>query len=146
MESPVGSIEKSTGFIVGGVTVGKSTSLGLAIVNGVISGGVTLILIFGVFGGVIPNVTCGASKVIFIFGAPITFGSLGATGFFISILIGLTFGNVIFGAVIGSVTFKLIFGRTTSLGISIFGFIAISSFDTDFGRTFAIIWISTSGS
>ena len=103
-------------------------------------------MIFGVVGESIFNVTLGSPSVILIFGAPITVGSLGATGFSISILIGLTFGNFIFGAAIGVVTPKLIAGLTTSLGISICGVIVISSFKTDFGRTFAIIWISTSGS
>ena len=84
-----------------------------------ISGGVTLILIFGVSGAPRFNVTVGAAKLIFIFGAPITFGALGAIGSFISILIGLTFGNFKFGALIGLVTFKLIDGFTTGLGISI---------------------------
>ena len=96
-------------------------------------------MIFGVVGELIFNLTVGSANVIFILGAPITVGSLGATGFSISILTGLTFGNFIFGAVIGEVTLKLISGRTTSLGISICGLIEISSFVTDFGRTFAII-------
>ena len=76
-------------------------------------------MIFGVVGELIFNLTVGSANVIFILGAPITVGSLGATGFSISILTGLTFGNLIFGAVIGEVTLKLIFGRTTSLGMSI---------------------------
>ena len=122
-----------------------SETFGGSIVNVFTSGVGALIVNFGL-GGFISTPISGAPRVIEIEGASTgdTPPGFGVSGTFI--LIGFNVGRSILGAVIGSVTFKLIFGRTTSLGISIFGFIAISSLNTDFGRTFAIIWISTSGS
>ena len=122
-----------------------SETFGGSIVNVLTVGVGESIVNFGV-GGVILTPIVGAANVIEIEGASTfdTSPGFGVSGTFM--FIAFSVGISIVGAVIGSVTFKLIFGRTTSLGISIFGFIAISSFDTDFGRTFAIIWISTSGS
>ena len=88
----------------------------------------------------------GGCKFISILGAVTPIGVTGVSGFDTSIVTGLNDGKNIFGALIGLVTFKLIAGFTTGLGISIWGLIVISSFVTDFGRTFAMIWISTSGS
>ena len=127
------------------LTALTSETSGGVIVNVFTSGVGALIVNFGL-GGFISTPISGAPRVIEIEGASTddTSPGFGVSGTFM--LIGFNVGRSILGAFIGSVTFKLIFGRTTSLGISIFGFIAISSLNTDFGRTFAIIWISTSGS
>ena len=136
-----------TSTLPGLVTLTALTSeiLGASIFNVLTVGFGELIVNFGL-GGFISTPISGAPRVIEIEGASTddTSPGFGVSGTFM--LIGFNVGRSILGAVIGSVTFKLIFGRTTSLGISIFGFIAISSLNTDFGRTFAIIWISTSGS
>ena len=97
-------------------------------------------------GGVIFKVICGASRFIVISIGSTFEGAPGSSIFATSIATGFNVGSNIVGAAIGVVTPKLIAGLTTSLGISICGVIVISSFKTDFGRTFAIIWISTSGS
>ena len=97
-------------------------------------------------GGLMLTSTLGAVKFISISGAVTIGGVSGAVGGVTWISTGFNDGRSIFGASNGLLTFKLITGFTTSRGISILGVIVISSFCTAFGRTFAIIWISTSGS
>ena len=143
-------ILKTIGFAVGfgGVTLGAVGLVTLIALTSEIFGGV-IVNVFTVglgavtfmlsAGGVIFTPIVGADKFIEIVGAVTVGGVAGSCGFGTSIVTGFKVGSKIVGAVIGVVTFKLTAGRTTSLGISICGLIAISSFVTDFGRTFAII-------
>ena len=143
-------ILKTIGFAVGfgGVTLGAVGLVTLIALTSETPGGV-IVNVFTVglgavtfmlsAGGVIFTPIVGADKFIEIVGAVTVGGVAGSCGFGTSIVTGFKAGSKIVGAVIGVVTFKLIAGRTTSLGISICGLIAISSFVTDFGRTFAII-------
>ena len=73
-------------------------------------------------------------------------GSLGTAGSLTVMDIGVTSGKISSGAFNGSFTFGFISGFTTALGIVIAGVMLISSLNTDFGRTLAIICISASGS
>ena len=143
-------ILKTIGLAVGfgGVTLGAVGLVTLIALTSEIFGGIIVnVFTFGVGavtfmlsdGGVIFTAIVGADKFILILGAVTVAGVAGSCGFGTSIVTGFRVGSKIVGAVIGEVTLKLISGRTTSLGISICGLIEISSFVTDFGRTFAII-------
>ena len=138
-----------TGFNVtalGAVTSIASTfvTLGGFIDNKIV--GVSGAIFIGNEGSFIPTFILGVGKLIVIVGALANLGSDGLVGGVTLISTGSTCGNTISVASIGLFTFGFISGFTTALGIVIVGVMLISSLNTDFGRTLAIICISTSGS
>ena len=98
------------------------------------------------FGASTDSDTVGGVSWILMLGAAAEAGSLGTAGSLTVMDTGVTSGKISSGAFNGSFTFGFISGFTTALGIVIAGVMLISSLNTDFGRTLAIICISTSGS